>query len=211
MRLRKTCARSLAVVGRRGDPRPSRSGPSAIEVDVARVARGPMQVTIDEEGETRVRERFVVSAPVAGRVRAHRARAGRSRGARQDLVARLTPAAAPLIDPRTQAELAPPSRRPARRSDRHRPSASARPRCWRARAVDAAAAGGAGRSGRDLAATSSKPRRRRCRTRRGSAARGGVRRRARGARAAAGARPAAGLRAAGGGRSTSSRRSTAWC
>ena len=27
-----------------------------------------MQVTIDEEGETRVRERFVVSAPVAGRL-----------------------------------------------------------------------------------------------------------------------------------------------
>ena len=29
-----------------------------------------MQVTIDEEGETRVRERFVVSAPVIGRVSA---------------------------------------------------------------------------------------------------------------------------------------------
>ena len=27
-----------------------------------------MQVTIDEEGETRVRERFVISAPVAGRI-----------------------------------------------------------------------------------------------------------------------------------------------
>ena len=38
--------------------------PSATEVDVATVERGPMQVTIDEEGETRVRERFVVSAPV---------------------------------------------------------------------------------------------------------------------------------------------------
>ena len=38
--------------------------PSAMDVDLATVARGPMQVTIDEEGETRVRERFVVSAPV---------------------------------------------------------------------------------------------------------------------------------------------------
>jgi len=42
--------------------------PESIEVDEARVVRGPLQVTIDEEGETRVRERFAVSAPVAGRL-----------------------------------------------------------------------------------------------------------------------------------------------
>ena len=42
--------------------------PEAVEVDIARAERGPLQVTIDEEGETRVRERFVVSAPVAGRL-----------------------------------------------------------------------------------------------------------------------------------------------
>ena len=44
--------------------------PAAVPVDVTRRAstRGPLQVTIDEEGETRVRDRFVVSAPVAGRV-----------------------------------------------------------------------------------------------------------------------------------------------
>ena len=43
--------------------------PESMAVDVATVARGPLQVTIDEEGETRVRDRFVVSAPVAGRCR----------------------------------------------------------------------------------------------------------------------------------------------
>ena len=41
--------------------------PEAIEVDLTQVTRGPMQVTLDEDGETRVRDRFVVSAPVAGR------------------------------------------------------------------------------------------------------------------------------------------------
>ena len=30
--------------------------------------RGPMQVTVDEDGETRVRDRFVVSSPVSGRL-----------------------------------------------------------------------------------------------------------------------------------------------
>ena len=39
--------------------------PRPVAVDIAKVARGPLQVTIEEEGKTRVRDRFVVSAPVA--------------------------------------------------------------------------------------------------------------------------------------------------
>ena len=65
-----------------------------------------MQVTIDEEGETRVRERFVVSAPVMGRVERIELEPGDSVVRGKTVVARLTPAAAPLIDPRSQAELA---------------------------------------------------------------------------------------------------------
>lgn len=42
--------------------------PAAVEVEVATVERGAMQVTVDEEGETRVRDRFVVAAPLSGRV-----------------------------------------------------------------------------------------------------------------------------------------------
>ena len=42
--------------------------PQPVIADFETVARGPMQVTIDEEGETRLRDRYVVSAPVAGRV-----------------------------------------------------------------------------------------------------------------------------------------------
>jgi len=42
--------------------------PAPIEVDVGAADRGPLRVTIDEEGETRVRDRYVVSAPVSGRV-----------------------------------------------------------------------------------------------------------------------------------------------
>jgi HlyD family secretion protein len=79
--------------------------PDAVEVDVARVERGPMQVTIDEEGETRVRERFVVSAPVAGRLERIELEPGDPVVRGKTVVARLTPAAPPLIDPRTQAEL----------------------------------------------------------------------------------------------------------
>lgn len=42
--------------------------PAPLRVETARVARGPLQVTVDEEGETRVRDRYVLAAPVAGRV-----------------------------------------------------------------------------------------------------------------------------------------------
>ncbi len=42
--------------------------PEPAPVDLAAVTRGPMMVTIDEEGETRVRDVYVVSAPLTGRV-----------------------------------------------------------------------------------------------------------------------------------------------
>lgn len=42
--------------------------PAPIAVDIGIVERGPLQVTIAAEGKTRVKERFVVAAPVAGRL-----------------------------------------------------------------------------------------------------------------------------------------------
>lgn len=40
----------------------------SVPVELAEVSRGPLRVTVDEEGETRVRERFVVAAPTSGRL-----------------------------------------------------------------------------------------------------------------------------------------------
>ncbi|MCZ7618677.1 MAG: HlyD family efflux transporter periplasmic adaptor subunit [Myxococcota bacterium] len=42
--------------------------PQALRVDVATVRRAPLRVTVDEEGETRVRDRYVVAAPATGRL-----------------------------------------------------------------------------------------------------------------------------------------------
>ena len=39
-----------------------------LEVDIGAVRRGPLQVTVDAEGKTRVRDRYVVTAPVTGRL-----------------------------------------------------------------------------------------------------------------------------------------------
>ena len=79
--------------------------PESLEVDAATVDSGPMQVTIDEDGETRVRDRFVISAPVSGRLQRIELEPGDAVVRGRTVLARLTPAASPLIDPRSRAEL----------------------------------------------------------------------------------------------------------
>ena len=43
--------------------------PKPLAVETASAAVGPLRATVNEEGKTRIRERFVVSAPVAGQLR----------------------------------------------------------------------------------------------------------------------------------------------
>ncbi|RUY05218.1 secretion protein HlyD, partial [Mesorhizobium sp. M2A.F.Ca.ET.040.01.1.1] len=42
--------------------------PQPIPVDLATVAKGPMEVTVDDEAKTEVRHIYTVSAPIAGKV-----------------------------------------------------------------------------------------------------------------------------------------------
>src|SRR6516162_7004326 len=42
--------------------------PQPVPVDLATVARGPMDVTVDDDGKTEVRHVYTVSAPIAGKV-----------------------------------------------------------------------------------------------------------------------------------------------
>lgn len=42
--------------------------PRALPVETSEVTTGPLRVTVDEEGRTRVRDRFTVASPVTGRV-----------------------------------------------------------------------------------------------------------------------------------------------
>lgn len=74
--------------------------PRAVLVEAAVVARGPLVVTVDEEGRTRVRERFVVAAPVAGRLERIALHEGDMVGAGA-VMARLVPSP---LDPRSIAQ-----------------------------------------------------------------------------------------------------------
>ncbi len=42
--------------------------PKPIKVEKGRVERGSLRVTVDEEAETRVHDRFEIAAPVTGRL-----------------------------------------------------------------------------------------------------------------------------------------------
>lgn len=79
--------------------------PEAVTVDVATAAIAPMLVSIDEDGETRVRQRFVISAPVAGRVDRIDLEPGDRVVRETTVLARIAPVQPSLLDPRTRAEL----------------------------------------------------------------------------------------------------------
>jgi HlyD family secretion protein len=64
--------------------------PKPIEVESAAVVRGPIRVTVEADGRTRVRDRYVVAAPVSGRLRRIALREGDAVVAGQ-VVARIAP------------------------------------------------------------------------------------------------------------------------
>jgi HlyD family secretion protein len=78
--------------------------PQPIPVETVEVRKGLFEQTIDEDGKTRVRERYVVSAPVAGRLARIRVRASDAVRAGA-AIAELSPGAPSMIDARTAREL----------------------------------------------------------------------------------------------------------
>jgi len=78
--------------------------PSAVPVDLAPVESGTLLVTVEEEGETRVRDRFLVSAPVAGQVLRIALEPGDPVREDETLLATFLPATPHLLDARSRAE-----------------------------------------------------------------------------------------------------------
>jgi len=75
--------------------------PKPLPVEVARVTRGPLQLEVEEDGKVRVRDRYTVSAPVAGTVARCELHPGDpvQQGA---VLARLLPLGSQLLDPRAR-------------------------------------------------------------------------------------------------------------
>lgn len=77
--------------------------PTPVPVETAVAARGTLLVTVDEDGRSRVKDRYTISAPLAGTVARPALHAGDS-VLQGQVVARLVPLATPLLDPRARAE-----------------------------------------------------------------------------------------------------------
>ena len=82
--------------------------PLAVPVDIAAVTRGALSVTVDGDGQTRVREVYVVSAPVAGRVLRIERHVGDAVAAGETVLATIEPGDPAFLDRRgrRQAEAA---------------------------------------------------------------------------------------------------------
>ncbi len=85
----------LGIVAFRAEPVP---------VDLAEVARGPMQVTVDVDGKTRIAEIYEVAAPVSGTAGRAPVRVGDAVVAGETVVAVVSPAAPNPLDPRTRVQ-----------------------------------------------------------------------------------------------------------
>jgi HlyD family secretion protein len=79
--------------------------PRAIPADLAQVTRGPLSVTIDEEGETRVKDMFVVSAPVSGDLERIVLEPGDHVIENETIIASINPTVPPVLDQRVEAQL----------------------------------------------------------------------------------------------------------
>ena len=79
--------------------------PAPVGADFATVQRGSLQVTVEEEGRTRVRDRYVISAPVPGSLQRIELEPGDRVVAGRTVVARFEPIDPALLDVRTRSEL----------------------------------------------------------------------------------------------------------
>jgi len=77
--------------------------PKAVDVDLVLVTRGPLQLTIEEEGRTRLKDRFVITAPTAGYLERVKVKVGDAVRKGQ-VVMVLEPLRSPVLDSRSRAE-----------------------------------------------------------------------------------------------------------
>src|SRR5690349_18948728 len=78
--------------------------PKPTPVEVAQVSRGPLTVSVLEEGKTRIRHRYTISPPVIGYLRRPELRAGATIEAGKTVLATIQPEPASLLNPRLQTE-----------------------------------------------------------------------------------------------------------
>ena len=80
--------------------------PQPVDVDVVPVHRGSLEVTVNDDGETRIREKYIISAPLAGKTLRIELHAGDVVEQGVTELVRIEPGDPNLLDARTRAEYA---------------------------------------------------------------------------------------------------------
>ncbi len=78
--------------------------PNAIPVDTAAISQGPLLITVEDEGQTRVKEVYIVSAPITGRVLRIEKHAGDEVIGGETVVANIEPIDPTFLDVRSRAQ-----------------------------------------------------------------------------------------------------------
>ncbi len=78
--------------------------PQPVEVDFVKVERGNVLVTVDQEGKTRIHDKYVVSAPLSGRILRISMRPGDEVEAGKTLLTMIEPRDPELLDARSIAQ-----------------------------------------------------------------------------------------------------------
>lgn len=78
--------------------------PRAVEVETGVVHQGPLTVYVSEEGKTRIRNRHIVAAPVAGSMQRVTLKAGDAVKAGETVLTRIEPTLSPLLDARARSQ-----------------------------------------------------------------------------------------------------------
>ena len=77
--------------------------PRPVPVETALATIGTLRATVNEEGKTRIKQRYTIAAPVAGQLRRIPFKPGAEIKASETVVAVIDPLSPTLLDPRTRA------------------------------------------------------------------------------------------------------------
>ena len=78
--------------------------PKPVDVEFSTVTEGPLRVSVQEDGKTRIREKYIVSAPVAGRLSRIELNAGDEVRCEETLLAVIQPSDPEMLDARSRAQ-----------------------------------------------------------------------------------------------------------
>jgi HlyD family secretion protein len=78
--------------------------PKPLQIETGSVTRSPLTVRVSEEGKTRVKNRYIVAATVAGQMARISLKSGDEIVANETLLTTIEPAASPLLDPRARVQ-----------------------------------------------------------------------------------------------------------